>query len=240
MSGVVAKRVELQSPIKTVSTRRITWTRLLVVGTIGAAAIYAYRRWRQHQARHAQRAPYIKDAERGLSIFSLFFNCYSIYSFDRLLDVVYLFAFPRTYVWPNMSPYTMKLETWLRMADINYRYVEGLPLSHRSSEGTLPYVCLNGQEIDDSAHIIDVLPELLGRESTEAHLSAEQRTLVRALETLIQMSLNYCTAHFRYQHIDEVLQTFPPQFGMFTPLVHFLLKIPLQRKVYFCCFVIFF
>jgi hypothetical protein len=33
---------------------------------------------------------------------------------------VYLYQFPRTYYVPSLSPYSMKLETWLRMANIDY------------------------------------------------------------------------------------------------------------------------
>lgn len=39
---------------------------------------------------------------------------------DFKKDVVYVYQFPRSLVIPSLSPYCLKLETWLRLADINY------------------------------------------------------------------------------------------------------------------------
>jgi len=36
-------------------------------------------------------------------------------------DVVYLVQFPRAASVPSLSPFVLKLETWLRMADIRYQ-----------------------------------------------------------------------------------------------------------------------
>ena len=36
-------------------------------------------------------------------------------------DVVYLVQFPRAGSVPSVSPFALKLETWLRMADVKYK-----------------------------------------------------------------------------------------------------------------------
>jgi len=41
-------------------------------------------------------------------------------------DLVYLIQLPRAGCVPSLSPYALKLETWLRMADISYQV---LPLT---------------------------------------------------------------------------------------------------------------
>ncbi|RWS10847.1 hypothetical protein B4U79_10724, partial [Dinothrombium tinctorium] len=44
----------------------------------------------------------------------------SVHKPDYQPDVVYVYQFPRCPTTPSVSPYCLKLETWLRMAGIKY------------------------------------------------------------------------------------------------------------------------
>ncbi|VDK37804.1 unnamed protein product [Gongylonema pulchrum] len=68
---------------------------------------------------------------------------------DYKQGVVYLYQFPRAKCIPSQSPFCLKLETWLRMADIQYENVCNWFV--RSLEGTLPFVEYNGKEYPDSS-----------------------------------------------------------------------------------------
>lgn len=85
--------------------------------------------------------------------------------------------------------------------------------------------------IVDSANIIDVLSEQ--RDSTEAHLKPEQQGLVRAFDVLIENSLTYCTAKYRYEHFDEFVSIWPLSFLSF-PLLKTLFKWYIVRMVMLC------
>ncbi len=47
----------------------------------------------------------------------------SPYKVDWKKGTVYLYQFPRSPCIPSISPFCLKLETWLRMADVNYEVV---------------------------------------------------------------------------------------------------------------------
>ncbi|KAI6183604.1 Failed axon connections-like protein [Aphelenchoides bicaudatus] len=158
----------------------------------------------------SKRQPYVRDFEEGL---------------------VYLFQYPRLKEFPNLSPFCLKLETWLRFSEIKYKMVENLSVMHRSSEGTLPYIELNGEAHNDSAFIIRDLPQLLGVKSLDAHLSEQDQAISLAFERLIENSLFLGSGKFRYDQMEKVLALWPSKFGFAQPLFNAFIKHMMTTKL---------
>ena len=60
-------------------------------------------------------------------------------------DVVYLVQFPTAPHCRTISPFALKLETWLRASKVKYEPVYSLKFS--TATGQIPYVELNGEEM---------------------------------------------------------------------------------------------
>jgi len=107
-------------------------------------------------------------------------------------DVVYLVQFPRAACLPSLSPFALKLETWLRMADIRYQSISN-KMTEQSSKGQIPFVELNGRELNDTNFIIEELTTYFGRESMESNLSVEQKANLHSYLRMTEESLRWAT-----------------------------------------------
>uniref|UniRef100_A0A914XHQ5 Uncharacterized protein n=1 Tax=Plectus sambesii TaxID=2011161 RepID=A0A914XHQ5_9BILA len=118
-------------------------------------------------------------------------------------DVVYLYQFPRSPHMPNMSPFCLKLETWLRANDIKYEVRQ--TWTQRSSKGQLPFIELNGEQIADSQLIINALSRKFNKEDLTT-LTQSQIGAARAVDRLIECSFIQAIVAFKYlEHLPELI-----------------------------------
>jgi glutathione S-transferase len=125
---------------------------------------------------------------------------------DWKKDIVYLYQFPRSPAIPNLSPFCLKVETWLRMVGLQDQYeVCDEDMWVRSREGKLPFVEVNGKEYPDSSFIIRDLMKMFDKGGNEALMSTEAKGAARAIEQMTEGSLLQSYAYVRYgDHAEEL------------------------------------
>ncbi len=114
-------------------------------------------------------------------------------------DVVILHMLPRGKLSPNISPYPVKLETFLRMAEIKFETDFDMPMS---SKGKSPWITFNGEDIADSQFSIERILKDLPEANLDAHLSAEEKAVARAFRSLCEDNLYFCVLSMRWIHGD--------------------------------------
>ena len=98
-------------------------------------------------------------------------------------NLVYLAQFPPSPRVRSISPFSLKLETWLRLAKIPYQNVYTRKFSKASH--TIPYIELNGQQISDSNRIMETLRSHFQAE-LDLELTAQQKATDHALTSMIE------------------------------------------------------
>ncbi|KAG9342748.1 hypothetical protein JZ751_015610 [Albula glossodonta] len=89
--------------------------------------------------------------------------------------ILHQFSRPRNGV-PSLSPFCLKMETYLRMADLPYQnHFDG----KLSPQGKMPWVEYNGRQVSGTEFIMDVLEEELGVDLNKS-LSPQERAVARA------------------------------------------------------------
>ncbi|MGH8580567.1 MAG: glutathione S-transferase family protein [Gammaproteobacteria bacterium] len=113
--------------------------------------------------------------------------------------VIKLYQFPPAFGLPNISPFCMKLECFLRLAKLNYQIVD-LTNPRQGPKGKGPYIEDGGVRMGDSSLIIDYLQAKHGID-LDAGLSPEQRAISAAFQSLIEEHLYWVMVYNRW--IDE-------------------------------------
>lgn len=110
--------------------------------------------------------------------------------------MIKLFQFNRHWGMPNVSPFGMKLETYLRMAKLPYECVFTND-PRRAPKGKLPYIDDDGKVIADTGLIIHYLKNKFG-DTVDAHLTAEQRAIALAFQRLCEEHLYWVIYYNRW------------------------------------------
>ncbi|GAB6031502.1 hypothetical protein CHUAL_009275 [Chamberlinius hualienensis] len=149
-------------------------------------------------------------------------------------DVVYLYQFCRSGVSPSVSPYCLKVETWLRVAGIKYENVDH-KMKYKSKKGQLPFVEVNGAEIADSDVIIRELSKQFHKDLDE-NLTREDRILSHALCIMLDHHVSWIYGWWRGSNPGEFLKeskmNLQQALGSRIPngLLTFLFKLKLRGK----------
>ncbi len=143
--------------------------------------------------------------------------------------MIKLYQFDPTWGIPNLGHFNVKVETYLRMADLPYEVVETLPL--KGPKGKLPFIEDDGDRIADSRFIIEYLKDKYG-DPLDTDLSAKQRSIMTAMQRLLEEHLYWIGMYARWQYTDENWQiTKKAIFGGMPPVIRDLAAVIYRRLI---------
>ncbi|KJH50494.1 hypothetical protein DICVIV_03344 [Dictyocaulus viviparus] len=161
-------------------------------------------------------------------------------------DVVYLYQFPRCKEIPNLSPFCLKVETFLKVNKIPHEAKLFYMVTHevilkvsplvfgRSKYGLLPFVELNGEQIADSQIIISRLAKHFNVKSLS---SARNEAIVRFVDrtadnhtfllhcTFKMMENDFFSMLLRNMGVNETL------LPILSPILGFMMKWKVATRV---------
>ncbi|XP_071539788.1 failed axon connections homolog [Panulirus ornatus] len=133
-------------------------------------------------------------------------------------DVVLLHQFQRGKYCPNLSPYALKVEAFLRLADIKYEVDTKKPFGPK---GKCPWITINGEDVADSQFILEHLTERFNVK-IDNRLGQQKAASLEAVRILADEHLFWCVVTWRYW-LDGCVtflksQSFPPKLHRAFPL----------------------
>ncbi len=110
--------------------------------------------------------------------------------------MIVLHQFPRAFGIPNASPFCMKVETYLRLAGLEYR-IEPLVNPARAPKGKAPYIVDGHKTISDSHFIIKYLKETYG-DQLNKDMSTEERVYTHTISRMVEEHLYFAIMYIRW------------------------------------------
>ncbi|WED42104.1 glutathione S-transferase family protein [Legionella cardiaca] len=136
--------------------------------------------------------------------------------------MIILYQFPGVWGLPNASPFCLKIETYLRMAEIPYE-IRFVMNPKKAPKGKLPFIKIDDKVIPDSEFIIDYLVSKFG-DPLDRNLTKEEKALTILLDNTFAERLYWIMLYLRWQdefgwsHLREPFFTKLPKFAkLFVP-----------------------
>lgn len=129
--------------------------------------------------------------------------------------MITLYQTPAAWGVPNVSPFCIKLETYLRMAEIPYQAKLANPL--KAPLGKIPFIEIDGQFVGDSQRILELLKRQFG-DKVDGHLNAEERARGHLVRRTLEEATYFVLLHTRWS-ADSTWQIYKPVFLPMMPPV---------------------
>lgn len=112
------------------------------------------------------------------------------------MSALKVYHLPGAWSLPTVSPFCLKLDAFLRMADIEHESITaGTPFPGPKKKA--PWIEYQGKKLGDSAIIIDFLKTEFGKDP-DAHLSPAQRATAQAIQCLVEEHLYWAMVYDRW------------------------------------------
>uniref|UniRef100_A0A0B7AYA7 Thioredoxin-like fold domain-containing protein n=1 Tax=Arion vulgaris TaxID=1028688 RepID=A0A0B7AYA7_9EUPU len=115
-------------------------------------------------------------------------------------NTVVLYQWPRGPYAPSASNFPLKLETYLRLANISYVNYFSI---HRSPKGKVPFITYNGELVSDSQFCIEYLNKKLDRDLNKS-LTKEERAVAKAIQVMVEEHLYWVMVYIRWIYDKEL------------------------------------
>ena len=109
--------------------------------------------------------------------------------------MITLFQPPPAFGMPCLSPFGIKVETYLRMVGLPYRTVNGDP--RKGPKGKIPWIEDDGRLVADSSDIIDHLKARYG-DPLDKDLTPAQRAVAHATRRMLEEHLYWVGVYTRW------------------------------------------
>ena len=125
--------------------------------------------------------------------------------------MIEFFKFPKNFGMRDASPFVLKLETYLKLAGLDYKTTI-IADPRKAPKGKLPYIIDNGQTIADSSICIEYLKRTYG-DSLGEGLSAEQHAIGHAVKTMLEERTYWVLVYSRWIEPKHQRIVFDAWFG---------------------------
>lgn len=143
--------------------------------------------------------------------------------------MIKLYQFIPAWNLPNVSPFCMKVETYLRMAGLPYDALNGAsPV--KAPKKKLPYIDDNGKIVTDSGFIVAYLKQIYG-DKLDGRLSPADQTSAHLLRRVCEESLYWVIVYSRWME-ESIWQVVRANFfANLPPVVKQILPMLIKRSV---------
>lgn len=128
-----------------------------------------------------------------------------------------LYEFPPAFDMPTLSPFGLKLETFMRLAKIPYERVYE-PNPNKGPKKKIPFIVDGDVRMGDSQLILEHLVKTRG-DSVDGHLSPEERAQGHAIRRMVEEGLYFVNVNQRWLDDEGWAVIAPAALGFLPSLV---------------------